>query len=179
MRHLVYRRGRPKSIELADESCRQSCTFELPPYTTPKPLVSQADSKLFAYSPSSRSSSALHPHTSRLLSRRLFALHQAISSDIFGLIVGNVGLASSKELLQQLRHELKKAKKKSYTLSVGRLNPAKLANFETIECFVLVGCAEGGVVDSKVSTETLEDSSHLIGRTSTDPSSRLGSFSLR
>jgi diphthamide biosynthesis protein 2 len=79
----------------------------------------------------------------------MFALHQAIASDVFGLIVGNVGLASSKSLLDQLRQELRKAKKKSYTLSVGRLNPAKLANFETIECFVLVGCAEGGVVDSK------------------------------
>lgn len=42
-------------------------------------------------------------------------------------------------------------KKKSYTLTVGRLNPAKLANFETVECFVLVGCQEGGLVDSKVS----------------------------
>lgn len=107
--------------------------------------------QLFAYSPSNRSTTALHPQTSRLLSRRLFALHQAMAADVFGLIVGNVGLASSKPLLAQLRKELRQAKKKSYTLSVGRLNPAKLANFETIECFVLVGCAEGGVVDSKVS----------------------------
>ena len=74
-----------------------------------------------------------------------------MASDVFGLIVGNVGLASSRPLLEQLRRALKRHRKKSYTLSVGRLNPAKLANFETIECFVLVGCAEGGVVDSKVS----------------------------
>jgi len=72
-----------------------------------------------------------------------------MASDVFGLVVGNVGLASSKSLLDQLRKQLKKASKKSYTLSVGRLNPAKLANFAEIECFVLVGCAEGGVVDSK------------------------------
>ena len=74
-----------------------------------------------------------------------------MSSDIFGLIVGNVGLTHSQPLLAKLRMLLKKHRKKSYTLSVGRLNPAKLANFETIECFVLVGCAEGGMVDSKVS----------------------------
>jgi diphthamide biosynthesis protein 2 len=72
-----------------------------------------------------------------------------MASDVFGLVVGNVGLASSKALLDQLRKQLKLASKKSYTLSVGRLNPAKLANFAEIECFVLVGCAEGGVVDSK------------------------------
>lgn len=106
--------------------------------------------QLFIYSPSSQSVSPLHRTTSRLLSRRLFALHQALSADVFGLIVSNIGLASSKPLLAQLREDLKRAKKKSYTLSVGRLNPAKLANFAEIECFVLVGCAEGGVVDSKV-----------------------------
>jgi diphthamide biosynthesis protein 2 len=72
-----------------------------------------------------------------------------MASDVFGLVVGNVGLASSNALLSQLRQQLRKASKKSYTLSVGRLNPAKLANFAEIECFVLVGCAEGGVVDSK------------------------------
>lgn len=53
-------------------------------------------------------------------------------------------------MMRLLRSELSRAGKKSYTISVGRLNPAKLANFAEVECFVLVGCAEGGVVDSKV-----------------------------
>jgi diphthamide biosynthesis protein 2 len=106
-----------------------------------------ADRQIYAYTDSSVI--PLHPRTSRLLQKRLFALHSAMASDVFGLVVGNVGLASSKDLLDQLRKQLKKASKKSYTLSVGRLNPAKLANFAEIECFVLVGCAEGGVVDSK------------------------------
>jgi diphthamide biosynthesis protein 2 len=103
--------------------------------------------QIYAYN--SSTVTPLHPRTSRLLQKRLFALHFAMASDVFGLVVGNVGLASSKSLLDQLRKQLKKASKKSYTLSVGRLNPAKLANFAEIECFVLVGCAEGGVVDSK------------------------------
>lgn len=111
--------------------------------------MTHVNNPLFVYSPSSQSVSPLNRTTSRLLSRRLFALHQALSADVFGLIVSNIGLASSKPLLAQLREDLKRAKKKSYTLSVGRLNPAKLANFAEIECFVLVGCAEGGVVDSK------------------------------
>lgn len=72
-----------------------------------------------------------------------------MASDVFGLVVGNVGLTSSRDLLAEMRAQLRRASKKSYTLSVGRLNPAKLANFAEIECFVLVGCAEGGVVDSK------------------------------
>jgi diphthamide biosynthesis protein 2 len=58
--------------------------------------------------------------------------------------------------LAELRALLKQHRKKSYTLTVGRLNPAKLANFEAIECFVLVGCKEGGLVDSKVSISSDE-----------------------
>lgn len=44
---------------------------------------------------------------------------------------------------------LKRARKKSYTVSVGKLNPAKLANFMEIECWVWVSCSEG-MIDSKV-----------------------------
>ncbi|KAK4689482.1 diphthamide biosynthesis protein 2, partial [Tremellales sp. Uapishka_1] len=104
---------------------------------------------LFSYSPETDCTTAQHPRSSKLLSKRLFALHSAMNADVFGLVVGNVGLASSKPLLDQLRKDLKREKKKSYTLSVGRLNPSKLANLAEIECFVLIGCNEGGVVDSK------------------------------
>ncbi|WVQ97669.1 diphthamide biosynthesis protein 2 [Kwoniella sp. CBS 9459] len=111
--------------------------------------MTHANNPLFVYSPSSQTVTPLHRTTSRLLQKRLFALHSAMSADIFGLIVSNIGLRSSQPLLKQLREDLKRAKKKSYTLSVGRLNPAKLANFAEVECFVLVGCNEGGVVDSR------------------------------
>ncbi|OCF42114.1 diphthamide biosynthesis protein 2 [Kwoniella heveanensis CBS 569] len=111
--------------------------------------MTHANNPLLLYSPSLQTVTPLHRTTSRLLSKRLFALHSAMSADIFGLIVSNIGLRSSQPLLKQLREDLKRAKKKSYTLSVGRLNPAKLANFAEVECFVLVGCNEGGVVDSR------------------------------
>lgn len=45
---------------------------------------------------------------------------------------------------------LTNAHKKSYTISVGKLNPAKLANFLEIECFILVACPENSVVEAKV-----------------------------
>ncbi|TXT10650.1 hypothetical protein VHUM_02155 [Vanrija humicola] len=110
--------------------------------------MTHATNPLFAYAPET-GAQAIHPRSSRLLQKRLFALHSALAADVFGLVVGNIGLASSKPVVEELRLALKRAQKKSYTLSVGRLNPAKLANFAEIECFVLIGCAEGGVVDSK------------------------------
>lgn len=35
-------------------------------------------------------------------------------------------------------------------MAVGKLNPAKLANFMEVECFVLVACPENTLIDSKV-----------------------------
>lgn len=58
--------------------------------------------------------------------------------------------ANSLPLLTRLRTLLREAHKKTYTLSVGKLNPAKLANFAEIECFVLIACGENSLVDSKV-----------------------------
>ena len=75
--------------------------------------------------------------------------HRALTSTVFGLLVHNVGLTSSSTLLTHLRTRLKQKHKKSYTVTVGRLKPAKLANFEVVECWVLIGCREGGLVDDK------------------------------
>lgn len=53
------------------------------------------------------------------------------------------------EVINHIRAAIKKARKKSYTVSVGKINPAKLANFLEIECWVWVSCSEG-MIDSKV-----------------------------
>jgi diphthamide biosynthesis protein 2 len=58
--------------------------------------------------------------------------------------------ASYLPLIAHLRQVLARAHKKAYTISVGKLNPAKLANFAEIECFVLVACPENSLVDAKV-----------------------------
>jgi diphthamide biosynthesis protein 2 len=60
------------------------------------------------------------------------------------------GSASYLSLIAHLRQILARAHKKAYTISVGKLNPAKLANFAEIECFVLVACPENSLVDAKV-----------------------------
>lgn len=99
--------------------------------------------------------------------RRYAVVQQARDADIIGILVGTLGVgghepfehimcfnetypASYLPLLSHLRTLLRKHHKKSYTLSVGKLNPAKLANFAEIECFVMVACPENSVVDGKV-----------------------------
>jgi hypothetical protein len=62
----------------------------------------------------------------------------------------HTSLASYLSLIAHVRKILARAQKKSYTISVGKLNPAKLANFMEIECFILIACPENSVIDAKV-----------------------------
>jgi diphthamide biosynthesis protein 2 len=59
-------------------------------------------------------------------------------------------IASYLPLISRLRSMLARNHKKSYTITVGKLNPAKLGNFLEIECFVLVACPENSLVEAKV-----------------------------
>lgn len=117
------------------------------------PLGHHADllcTQIYQYDPSRSTVTALHTRAPALLRKRFFTLQRALQASVFGLLVHNVGLASSSTLLRDLKAALRKREKKFYTVSVGRLNPAKLGNFEVVECWVLIGCREGGMVDGKV-----------------------------
>ncbi|CAE6416407.1 unnamed protein product [Rhizoctonia solani] len=81
--------------------------------------------------------------------RRYAIIQKARDADVIGILVGTLGVASYLPLMAHLRRLLSEAQKKCYTISVGKLNPAKLANFMEIECFVLVACPENSVIDSK------------------------------
>lgn len=38
-----------------------------------------------------------------------------------------------------------------YTIAIGKINPAKMANFMEVDVFVLVACPENSLLDSQVS----------------------------
>lgn len=88
--------------------------------------------------------------TNKLLMRRYAALQRARDADVFGILIGTLGVASYLHLINRLRKMLVDKGKKTYTISVGKLNPAKLANFAEIECFVFVACPENSIIESKV-----------------------------
>ncbi|RXW20489.1 hypothetical protein EST38_g5362 [Candolleomyces aberdarensis] len=81
--------------------------------------------------------------------RRYAVVQKARDADVFGILVGTLGVASYLPLIKHLRSLLAQHHKKSYTISVGKLNPAKLANFMEIECYVLVACPENSLIDAK------------------------------
>jgi len=105
-----------------------------------------------------------------MLMRRYAVVQKSRDADVFGILVGTLGVCSSffafsykpytylfslaysasyLPLITYIRKILASHRKKSYTISVGKLTPSKLANFLEIECFVLVACPENSLIESK------------------------------
>ncbi|KAJ1020637.1 hypothetical protein NDA16_004030 [Ustilago loliicola] len=106
---------------------------------------------LISYNPLTSTSRIETGSTNRLLMKRYASVLKARDASVVGLLVGTLGVHSYLPLLKYLRWLLtgKKSGRKVYTISVGKLNPAKLANFQEIDVFVLVACPENTLVDSK------------------------------
>ncbi|KFV18961.1 Diphthamide biosynthesis protein 2, partial [Tauraco erythrolophus] len=82
-------------------------------------------------------------NVNRALMRRLYLVERARDASVVGILVGTLGVAGN-----PLRELLRRAGKRSYTLAVGKPNPAKLANFLEVDIFVLVACAQNSLLDS-------------------------------
>jgi diphthamide biosynthesis protein 2 len=68
---------------------------------------------------------------------------------VFGIIVATLSAAHFRPLLEGLKAALRAAGRRWYVLLVGKLNPAKLANFPDIGMFVLIGGARASAVESR------------------------------
>ncbi|KAI1042231.1 hypothetical protein LB505_003122 [Fusarium chuoi] len=85
--------------------------------------------------------------TAGLLRRRFAKVLSLASAGVIGILVNTLSVANYLSSIKTLRDKIARADKKSYTIVVGKLNPAKLANFAEIEGWVVVGCWESGLVE--------------------------------
>ncbi|KAJ0977106.1 hypothetical protein J5N97_012580 [Dioscorea zingiberensis] len=88
-------------------------------------------------------------HQKRILKRRYFLVEKAKDANIIGILVGTLGVAGYLHIIQQMKELIERDGKKSYTIVMGRPNPAKLANFPECDVFVYVSCAQTALLDSK------------------------------
>lgn len=58
-------------------------------------------------------------------------------------------MAGYRDAIDSIRRLAKSAGKKTYTMLMGKPNPAKLANFPEVEIFVMVADPQGMILDSK------------------------------
>ncbi|BGP08710.1 Diphthamide biosynthesis protein 2 [Rhodotorula toruloides] len=112
-------------------------------------LLTHGRCRVWSYDPTTRHARLESGRTNRMLMRRYATVEKAKDADVIGILVGTLGVAAYLPLITHLRQLIASHHKKSYTVAVGKLNPAKLANFIEVECFVLVACPENSMIDSK------------------------------
>lgn len=88
--------------------------------------------------------------TAGLLRRRFARVLTLASAGVVGILVNTLSVSNYLSSIELLRKKIAAAGKKSYTVVVGKLNPAKLANFAEIEGWVVVGCWESGLIEDDV-----------------------------
>lgn len=85
--------------------------------------------------------------TGKVLSRRYGLVIRLATASIFGILVNTLSVANYLPVITKLKEQIAAAGKKSYTIVVGKLNAAKLANFAEVDGWVVVGCWESGLVE--------------------------------
>lgn len=70
------------------------------------------------------------------LKRRRFLIEKLKDARVVGIVVATLGIQEYLTAINTVKRILKQKNKKSYLLSVGKINPAKLANFPEVRSAV-------------------------------------------
>ncbi|ODH48405.1 diphthamide biosynthesis protein 2 [Paracoccidioides brasiliensis] len=82
--------------------------------------------------------------------RRRYAILTSVSTvPIFGILINTLSVKNYLHIVEHVKAHIAAAGKKSYMFVVGKLNAAKIANFGEIGGWVVIGCWESSLVDSK------------------------------
>lgn len=87
--------------------------------------------------------------TAATLRRRYALLTQLSTVPIFGILINTLSVKNYLHIVDHVKEQIAAAGKKSYMFVVGKLNAAKVANFSEIGGWVVIGCWESSLVDSK------------------------------
>ena len=87
--------------------------------------------------------------TSRTLNRRYALLTSVSTASIFGILINTLSVKNYLHIVEYVKSQIQAAGKKSYTFVVGKVNAAKVANFGEIGAWVVIGCWESSLMDSK------------------------------
>lgn len=80
------------------------------------------------------------------LMKRYRYMHIARTAGTIGILVNTLSLRNTTEVIKKVSAKIKEAEKKYYMFVVGKPNVAKLANFESIDVWCILGCGQGGIV---------------------------------
>ena len=87
--------------------------------------------------------------SSRALNRRYALLTSINTVSTFGILINTLSVKNYLHVVEKVISQVQTAGKKSYTFVVGKINAAKVANFSEIGAWIVIGCWESSLIDSK------------------------------
>lgn len=99
--------------------------------------------------PSNADVKPLPVSTVAALQRRYAILTSLTTVPIWGILINTLSVKNYLHIVDRVKEQIAAAGKKSYMFVVGKLNAAKVANFSEIGGWVVIGCWESSLVDSK------------------------------
>jgi diphthamide biosynthesis protein 2 len=97
--------------------------------------------------PTETDPSSQPPQAPRLLGRRYARVLTLSTAAVIGILVNTLSVSNYLSSVSCIKAQIAAAGKKSYTMVVGKLNAAKLANFAEVDGWVVVGCWESSLVE--------------------------------
>ncbi|KAF9700408.1 hypothetical protein EKO04_001470 [Ascochyta lentis] len=108
-----------------------------------------ASTHIYPTTPSSTPPTAEVANT-RMNLRRRYALCTSLSTTpVFGILINTLSVKNYMTILAHVQKTIAAAGKKSYTFVVGKVNAAKVANFSEVGGWVVIGCWESSLIESK------------------------------
>ena len=111
--------------------------------------VSQIHIYPTSHAPSTPEAKPLLASTAIALKKRYALLTSVSSVPIFGILINTLSVKNYLHIVEHVKSQILAAGKKSYTFVVGKINAAKVANFSEIGAWVVIGCWESSLVESK------------------------------
>ncbi|KAJ5287870.1 hypothetical protein N7478_003556 [Penicillium angulare] len=99
--------------------------------------------------PSNDNVKPLQASTAAVLRRRYALTTRLTTVPIWGILINTLSVKNYMGIVDHVKEKIAAAGKKSYMFVMGKLNAAKVANFSEIGGWVVIGCWESSLVDSK------------------------------
>ena len=91
----------------------------------------------------------LQASTAAILRRRYALITHLSTVPIFGILINTLSVSNYLAALQHCQDLISRAGKKSYVFVVGKVNATKVANFAEIGGWIVIGCWESSLIESK------------------------------
>lgn len=150
---LLPNRTVPEEVSADPSELSQWCIYHIA--EPPTALLLTMSSKvrgIYIHDPSTDSNSrgqAEEARTAMLLRRRYGLVTSMNTVSTWGILINTLSVKNYLDVVEHVKRQIESAGKKSYLFVVGKLNAAKVANFSDIGGWVVIGCWESSLIDSK------------------------------